>query len=161
MIRANFKLRLGDLDIDFVEKLKSLFSKNNVIEINIGDEVDETDYLLSTPANRESIFRSLEQLKNRQLISKQINHLETWFTLTAEAWKDYLYWQNTDKNILRKINDLLKDCLRDPFRGLGKPEPLKGKLMGFWSRRINNEHRLVYKYEGGELFIISCRFHYE
>jgi hypothetical protein len=77
MIRANFKLRLGDLDIDFVEKLKSLFSKNNVIEINIGDEVDETDYLLSTPANRESIFRSLEQLKNRQLISKQINHHET------------------------------------------------------------------------------------
>ncbi len=77
MIRANFKLRLGDLDIDFVEKLKSLFSKNNVIEINIGDEVDETDYLLSTPANRESLFRSLEQLKNRQLISKQIDHLET------------------------------------------------------------------------------------
>ena len=77
MIRANFKLRLGDLDMDFVEKLKSLFSKNNVIEINIGDEVDETEYLLSTPANRESIFRSLEQLKNRQLISKQINHLET------------------------------------------------------------------------------------
>jgi len=77
MIRANFKLRLGDLDMNFVEKLKSLFSKNNTIEINIGDEVDETDYLLSTPANRESIFRSLEQLKNRQLISKQINHLET------------------------------------------------------------------------------------
>ena len=76
MIRANFKLRLGDLDIDFVEKLKNLFSKNNIIEINIGDEVDETDYLLSTPANRESLFRSLEQLKNRQLISKQINHLE-------------------------------------------------------------------------------------
>jgi hypothetical protein len=76
MIRANFKLRLDDLDMDFVEKLKSLFSKSNIIEINIGDEVDETDYLLSTPANRESLFRSLEQLKNRQLISKQINHLE-------------------------------------------------------------------------------------
>jgi hypothetical protein len=77
MIRANFKLKLGDLDGDFVERLKKLFSKNNVIEINIGDEVDETDYLLSTPANRESLFRSLEQLKNRQLISKQIDHLET------------------------------------------------------------------------------------
>jgi len=76
MLRANFKIRLGDLDMNFVEKLKNFFSKNNIIEINIGDEVDETDYLLSTPANRESIFRSLEQLKNRQLISKQINHLE-------------------------------------------------------------------------------------
>jgi hypothetical protein len=76
MLRANFKIRLGDLDMNFVEKLKNFFSKNNIIEINIGDEVDETDYLLSTPANRESIFRSLEQLKNRQLISKQINQLE-------------------------------------------------------------------------------------
>ena len=60
MLRANFKIRLGDLDMNFVEKLKNFFSKNNIIEINIGDEVDETDYLLSTPANRESIFRSLE-----------------------------------------------------------------------------------------------------
>ena len=76
MLRANFKLRLDDLDMDFVEKLKTFFSRNNIIEINIGDEVDETDYLLSTPANRESIFRSLEQLKNRQFISKQINQLE-------------------------------------------------------------------------------------
>ena len=76
MIRANFKLRLGDLDINFIEKLKGFFSKNNIIEINIGDEVDETDYLLSTPANRESLFRSLEQLKSRQLISKQMNQLE-------------------------------------------------------------------------------------
>jgi len=75
MIRANFKLRLGDLDMNFIEKLKGFFSKNNIIEINIGDEVDETDYLLSTPANRESLFRSLEQLKSRQLISKQINQL--------------------------------------------------------------------------------------
>ena len=80
---------------------------------------------------------------------------------TAEAWKDYLYWQNTDKSILRKVNDLIKDCMRDPFRGLGKPEPLKGQLVGFWSRRINNEHRLVYKYGVDELFIIACRFHYE
>jgi len=76
MLRANFKIRLGDLDMNFVEKLKNFFSKNNIIEINIGDEMDETDYLLSTPANRESIFRSLEQLKNRQLILKQINQLE-------------------------------------------------------------------------------------
>ena len=76
MIRANFKLRLGDLDMDFVTKIKGLFGKDEVIEINIGDEVDETDYLLSTLANQESLLRSLEQLKNKQVISKQINHLE-------------------------------------------------------------------------------------
>jgi toxin YoeB len=79
---------------------------------------------------------------------------------TGEAWDQYLYWQTTDKNILKRINHLIKDCLRDPFVGLGKPEPLKRDLAGLWSRRINNVHRLVYKYEKGDLFIFSCRFHY-
>ncbi len=79
---------------------------------------------------------------------------------TKEAWGHYLYWQKSDKGIFKKINQLIKECLRDPFVGLGKPEPLKGDLSGFWSRRIDGEHRLVYKIEGEELFIISCRFHY-
>lgn len=79
---------------------------------------------------------------------------------TKEAWEHYLYWQKNDKGTFKKINRLIKECLRDPFVGLGKPEPLKGNLSGFWSRRINDEHRLVYKIEGEELFIISCRFHY-
>jgi toxin YoeB len=79
---------------------------------------------------------------------------------TGEAWEHYLYWQSTDKNMLKRINQLLKDCLRDPFVGIGKPEPLKGNLSGYWSRRIDEVHRLVYKYENNELFVISCRFHY-
>ncbi len=79
---------------------------------------------------------------------------------TPEAWDHYLYWQENDKTILKKINLLIKDCVRDPFRGLGKPEPLKGNLSGYWSRRIDDEHRLVYKCEKLELVILSCRFHY-
>jgi len=79
---------------------------------------------------------------------------------TKEAWEHYGYWQNTDKTMVKKINNLIKDCMRSPFKGIGKPEPLTKNLSGFWSRRIDDEHRLVYKYENGELFIISCRFHY-
>jgi toxin YoeB len=76
------------------------------------------------------------------------------------AWEDYLYWQMNDKQKLRRINELLKDCQRNKFEGIGKPEPLKGNLSGMWSRRIDNEHRLVYKIQDSRLHIIQCRFHY-
>lgn len=77
-----------------------------------------------------------------------------------EAWEDYLYWQQIDKAILKKINQLIKEITRTPFEGIGKPEPLKENLAGFWSRRINLEHRLVYKVEGNTLYILQCRYHY-
>lgn len=77
------------------------------------------------------------------------------------AWEDYLYWQSTDKKILLRINDLIKDALRSPFSGIGKPEPLKGNLSGCWSRRVNDEHRLVYAVKEKRLYILQCRFHYK
>ena len=76
------------------------------------------------------------------------------------AWEEYLYWQETDKKVLRKINDLIKESLRTPFAGTGKPEPLKGNLRGFWSRRITDEHRLVYEIKDNGIHILQCRFHY-
>ena len=76
------------------------------------------------------------------------------------AWEDYLYWQKNDKQKLKRINELIKDCQRNKFEGIGKPEPLKENLWGMWSRRIDNEHRLVYKIEENRLHIIQCRFHY-
>jgi toxin YoeB len=83
---------------------------------------------------------------------------------SRDAWEDYLYWQANDADVLRKINSLIKECVRTPFVGSGKPEPLKGELRGFWSRRITREHRLVYREEGeGEaqaLQIAACRYHY-
>ena len=77
-----------------------------------------------------------------------------------ESWEDYLYWQKNDKNLLRRINQLIKDIKGEPFSGIGKPEPLKYELQGLWSRRINDEHRLVYEYIDKEIKIISCRYHY-
>lgn len=77
-----------------------------------------------------------------------------------DAWDDYLYWQQTDKSMLKKINSLIKEISRTPFQGTGKPEPLKENLSGFWSRRINHEHRLVYTVEDGKVIILQCRYHY-
>lgn len=76
------------------------------------------------------------------------------------AWEDYLFWQQQDKKTLKKINLLIKDTQRSPFEGLGKPEPLKHHLSGWWSRRIDLEHRLIYKLEDDSLIIMQCRYHY-
>lgn len=83
---------------------------------------------------------------------------KVWF---EEAWEDYLYWQLQDKKMLKRINTLLKDIERNNFEGLGKPEPLKGELSGFWSRRIDDTHRLVYRIRGGVLGVLSCKGHYD
>jgi toxin YoeB len=77
-----------------------------------------------------------------------------------KAWEDYLYWQKTDKKILKKINELIKDIIRNPYDGIGKPEPLKSELSGFFSRRINSEHRLVYTIIDEDIIIVQCRYHY-
>ena len=76
------------------------------------------------------------------------------------AWDDYLYWQKTDKKILNRINLLVKDITRDPFDGIGKPEPLKHALSGYWSRRINDEHRIVYRVADGTVLIAQLRYHF-
>jgi len=77
-----------------------------------------------------------------------------------EAWEDYLYWQKQDRKMVERINKSIQVIQRDPFNGIGKPEPLQHALAGFWSRRITDEHRIVYKVEGGALLIAQLRFHY-
>lgn len=80
---------------------------------------------------------------------------------SSRAWEDYLYWQQFDKKVLKKINELLKDISRSPYEGIGKPEPLKHALSGFWSRRITDEHRLVYRVAGKTIQVAQARYHYE
>jgi toxin YoeB len=79
---------------------------------------------------------------------------------SAESWDEYLYWQKTDPGALKRINLLIKEIMRDPYRGIGKPEPLKHALQGYWSRRITSEHRIVYKKVGGQILIAQLRYHY-
>ena len=81
-------------------------------------------------------------------------------TWTLNAWEDYLYWQSIDKSKLKRINELIKAITREPFKGIGNPEALKHDLQGFWSRRIDSEHRLVYQIQENTLCIIACRYHY-
>lgn len=81
-------------------------------------------------------------------------------TFSSQAWEEYLYWQANDKVILKRVNLLIKDIIREPFAGIGKPEPLKHGLSGFWSRRITDEHRIVYKVTAEDLQIAQLRYHY-
>ena len=83
------------------------------------------------------------------------------FLFTEDAWEDYLYWQTQDKKILKRINQLIKDIDRNGYEGLGKPEPLKYELQGYWSHRIDDEHRLVYRIVDNNIEIVSCRLHYQ
>jgi toxin YoeB len=82
------------------------------------------------------------------------------YVFAEQAWEDYLYWQKTDRKLLERINTLIKEIARQPFAGIGKPEPLKNALAGYWSRRFNDEHRIVYKIVDGSLFIAQLRYHY-
>ena len=86
-----------------------------------------------------------------------MNRLLAW---TDDSWSDYVYWQGQDKKTLRRINKLITDTKRSPFEGIGKPEPLKENLSGFWSRRIDESNRLVYAVSDTHITVISCRYHY-
>lgn len=93
--------------------------------------------------------------KNKQAAKSAVS-----IQFTKNGWEDYSYWKKSDATVLALLERLLTECLRNPFEGTGKPEPLKGDLTGYWSRRITKEHRLVYAFEGGCLIIIACRHHY-
>lgn len=80
---------------------------------------------------------------------------------TDSAWKDYLWFQSHDRRLLKRINTLITETLRSPQQGIGKPERLKANLAGYWSRRINDEHRLVYAVKDNDLIVVACRYHYE
>jgi toxin YoeB len=83
------------------------------------------------------------------------------YIFVDESWEDYLYWQETNKKYVKKINDLLKSISREPYTGIGKPEALRHNYQGYWSRKIDNEHRLIYRLKEDEIHIVKCRFHYD
>lgn len=86
--------------------------------------------------------------------------LEAELCFTSLGWDDYQHWVDNDRDVLERLNRLIKETRKDPFKGIGKPEPLKGDFTGYWSRRITGDHRLIYLYKGGILYIVMCRYHY-
>lgn len=96
-----------------------------------------------------------QKSKNKQQAKSAVS-----ISFTDKGWDDYLYWQKENLKIVDEINNLLDECLKNPFKGTGKPEPLTGDLTGFWSRRITDKHRLVYLPEDGGIYVVACRYHY-
>ncbi|MFT0868259.1 Txe/YoeB family addiction module toxin [Pseudomonas sp. CAM1A] len=100
----------------------------------------------------------MTQKQKRQNKAEARNAIKVSFT--PIGWEDFVYWQSADAKVLGRVLSLIDECCRSPFKGTGKPEPLKGDLTGYWSRRINKEHRFVYYYETGALTVLACRFNY-
>ena len=138
--------------------------KNNKNVVMMSEEMYnnlmENVHIVSSKANFEWLMQSKQQLK------QEIFHSMNWQrwmmnkVFTSNGWEDYIYWQTEDKKTLKKINTLLKDIDRNGNEGIGKPEPLIGNLSGFWSRRINEKDRLIYKIDEYNIYILSCRYHY-
>ncbi len=99
---------------------------------------------------------STQKARNKEAVRS-----DSVFVFTDEAWEDYLHWQKVDPKVLTRVNELLEECRRDPFKGTGKPEPLVGNLTGFWSRRVTHADRLVYLPRDGWIYVAACRFHYD
>lgn len=96
-----------------------------------------------------------KKAENKQQAKKAV------LSWSDHTWEDYCSWQQADPKVVEKINELIDECLRDPFKGAGKPEPLRGDLTGFWSRRIDRQHRLVYLPSEGAIYVAACRYHYD
>ena len=119
---------------------------------------------------RDVIALTGERSPSRQvdtaIAQREIAHTRAGRCLSASrgppaAWSDYVYWQGQDRETLKRVNALIQDAMRQPFNGIGKPDPLRENLSGFWSRRIDDVNRLVYAVDGPDLAIVSCRYHYD
>lgn len=156
---SSFTLKTDELDNNFLATIKKLFAGKE-IEITIQDSQTDTDYLLKNPVNKAHLLSSISSLEKNENI-KVFSGDDFWTIIfSEESFSDYHSWAFEDKKFYKKINELIKDIIRSPFSGIGKPEPLKYELSGYWSRRINEEHRLVYKVIDNSIFIASCKYHY-
>ena len=126
-------------------------------------EMDETEFLLSNPENARRLRQSIAQIRagtGDYHRSERTRDRCVKLTFSEKGWQQYSYWQDVDPKMLKRLNRVIGDTLRSPYEGIGKPEALKGDLKGFWSRRIDGEHRQVYTVEGDSLLIAQCRHHY-
>ena len=165
-MQSVYYLNTEEINIDFINSVKSLFSGKN-IEITINEMIDETDYLLKSKKNAQRLLKSVDNInKGKNLEEIDIEFLKRQIDEKIIVWAvcsrryvflDFKWFENSKKRIF----DLIENIQQSSFSGIGKPEPLKYKLKGFWSRRITDEHRLIYKVTDEAVLIASCRYHYE
>ena len=161
-LRKNLK---GYLDAVYQDRQPLIVTRRNnehVVMISIDEyhSLAETEYLLSEEANALPSSRP-ERWCPAPRAQRRLNARGRELLFTEPGWRDYLFWQRTDRRMVKRINELIRDTLRSPFQGIGKPEPLRHELQGCWSRRIDAEHRLVYEVHEQQLRIIACRYHYQ
>ncbi len=125
------------------------------------DALNETAMLLRAPANARWLLDSLAQARSGERHEHDLDRSGMRLVFTPRGWDDYRWWQANDRSTLKRVNRLVDEALRDPTAGIGKPEPLRHLLAGCWSRRIDEEHRLVYLVDGSDLVVLQARYHYE
>jgi len=125
------------------------------------EALNETATLLRVPANAKWLLESLAEARAGVREEHTLDRGWVRLVFTSHGWEDYVWWQKNDRAILKRINRPIDDALRDPTTGIGKPEPLRHVLSGCWSRRIDEEHRLVYLVDGEDLVVLQARYHYE
>ena len=142
----------------------NMFAKAFIRERRLPFDVVASDPFYSE-SNMKHLQRSIQQINEGKVVIKTMDELEEMangnLAFSESGWDDYLYWQTEDKKTLKRINQLLQDILRNGYDGIGKPEPLRENLSGYWSRRIDATNRLVYRISGESIEVVSCRYHYD
>ena len=161
-LRDNMKRYMDQVTDDYETLIVTRKNNKNVVMMSeeMYNNLMENVHIVSSKANFEWLMQSKQQLTAGNFSQHE---LAVWMmnkVFTSNGWEDYIYWQTEDKKTLKKINTLLKDIDRNGNEGIGKPEPLIGNLSGFWSRRINEKDRLIYKIDEYNIYILSCRYHY-
>ena len=158
--RANLAKTMDRVCVDHEPVIITRSGETSVVMLSLEDfnSLEETTYLLRSPKNAKRLLEAI--IEARAGRRNGTRALRVRLIFSERAWEDYLYWQETDRKILAKINNLIREIQREPFRGIGKPEPLRHAFAGYWSRRINAEHRIVYRVKDDDLLIAQIRYHY-
>jgi toxin YoeB len=152
-VKQNMEQVCAEIGLSMTEAF-TVFAKTVIRERRIPFELTAEPFY--SKSNLDHLRRGVAALNDGQGAEHKL--IKVWL---AEAWEDYVDWQDQDEQTLQRINGLIQDIEREPFAGIGQPEPHKGDLAGFWSRRIDNSNRLVYRVRDGKLEIISCKGHYD
>ncbi len=162
-LRDNMKTYMDRVTDDYETMIVTRKDNKNVVMLSeeTYNNLMENVYVMGNKANYDWLMESKHSLKRENplfTILRRCSQMNKVFT--DNGWKDYVYWQTEDRKTLKKINRLIEDICRNGNEGIGKPEPLTGNLAGFWSRRINDKDRLIYKIDDENIYVLACRYHY-